>query len=123
LGERRRLGQNAWVSLEFDGRLSSMLCPTPPAKLTDSSGRPYFLWDSDLTLEDFRSRLADADPSVRAYYLAKLMRQAKPDDVFEFTTLAKVRDLWPGIRRHLGGTRPFWEWLLSRWGLIRDDAV
>jgi hypothetical protein len=35
-------------------------------------------------LEEFRERLRDPDPAVRAYYLGKLMRQAKPDDVFTF---------------------------------------
>jgi hypothetical protein len=31
---------------------------------------------------------------IRAYYLGKLMRQAKPDDVFTFVTLAKIRALF-----------------------------
>jgi hypothetical protein len=62
--------------------------------MVDAKGRPYFLWDEDITLEVFRSRLADPDPEVRAYYLGKLMRQAKPDDVFTFATLRDIRELF-----------------------------
>jgi hypothetical protein len=92
-----------------------MLNPTPPDRLTDAQGRPYFLWDSDLTLEEFRRRLAGSDLEVRAYYAGKLMRQAKPDDVFTFLSAADMRALWPHLERYLGRTRPFWRWLLERW--------
>jgi hypothetical protein len=54
----------------------SLLAPTPPDRLVDAKDRPYFLWDEDLTIDVFRSRLRDSDPEVRAYYLGKLMRQA-----------------------------------------------
>ena len=57
----------------------------------------------------------DPDPVVRAYFVAKLMRQAKPDDVFRFVTLGTIRALWPTRARHLGRTQPFWSWLLETW--------
>ena len=88
---------------------------TSPEVLTDSQGRPYFLWDCDLTLTEFEERLRDPDPVVQAYFIAKLMRQAKPDDVFRFVTLAKIRTLWPTLVPHLGHARPFWSWLLETW--------
>jgi hypothetical protein len=40
---------------------------TPPERLTDARDRPYFLWDCELTLDEFRKALADPDPEVRAY--------------------------------------------------------
>jgi hypothetical protein len=83
--------------------------------LVDAKGRPYFLWDCDLSLEQFRARLTDADPDVRAYLIAKLMRQAKPDDVFSFVTLAEIRALWARVEPQLGQTRAFWSWLLDLW--------
>jgi hypothetical protein len=51
-----------------------VLNPTPPVGLTDDQGRPYFLWDCDLTLEQFERGLHD--PELRAYLVRKLMRQA-----------------------------------------------
>ncbi len=38
-----------------------MLCPTPPESLVDREGRPYFLWDCELTLEEFKKRLTHPD--------------------------------------------------------------
>ena len=60
-------------------------------------------------------RVRDSDPEVRAYYLGKLMRQAKPDDVFTFVTLAEVTALFPLVTRYLGRRRDFWTWLLGCW--------
>jgi hypothetical protein len=92
-----------------------VLNPTPREALTDERGRPYFLWDCDLTLEQFERGLDDPDPEVRAYLVGKLMRQAKPDDVFLFVTPRTIRDLWPRLLRYLGRTREFWTWLFETW--------
>lgn len=43
------------------------------------------------------------------------MRQAKPDDVFQFVSRATIRELWPSVQRYLGKTRNFWSWLLASW--------
>ncbi|MBL8113345.1 MAG: hypothetical protein JNK60_10700 [Acidobacteria bacterium] len=68
-----------------------------------------------MTLDEFERQLVDPDPEVRAYFTGKLMRQAKPDDVFTFVKLATIRELWPSLERYLGDKRPFWTWLLERW--------
>jgi hypothetical protein len=93
----------------------SYLYPTPPHLLVDPQGRPYFLWDMDMSLDVFRERLVDPDPDVRAYFIGKLMRQAKPDDVFTFVTPKAIRDNWSKVERHLGQTREFWVWLFATW--------
>ncbi|MBI4881182.1 MAG: hypothetical protein HY812_16220 [Planctomycetes bacterium] len=94
--------------------------PTPPEKMTDSQGRPYFLWDVDLTLDEFRALLREGDRVKRAYLVGKTMRQAKPDDVFQFVTLEEIRDLWTDVEPYLGNTRAFWSWLLEVW---KDDRA
>jgi hypothetical protein len=83
--------------------------------MTDRQGRPYFLWDCDMTLDELRARLADPDPEIRAYLIGKIMRQAKPDDVFTFVSPRTIRELWPQIERHLGSQRDFWTWLFKTW--------
>jgi hypothetical protein len=93
----------------------SALAPTPAERIVDDKGRPYFLWDDDLTLEDFRARLCDSDPAVRAYFIGKLMRQAKPDDVFSFVSLKQVEDHLELVKPYLGRKREFWLWVLERW--------
>ena len=98
----------------------SILCPTPPEHLLDAHARPYFLWDCDMTLERFEELLRDGEDEVRAHLVAKLMRQAKPDDVFTFVSLGEIRELWPNLAHRLGRTRDFWTWLLTQWGVATD---
>jgi hypothetical protein len=88
---------------------------TPQDRLTDAQGRPYFLWVCDLTLAQFRQTLDGSDPEVRAYLIGKLMRQARPDDVFQFVRPGEIRELWPRLSRYLGRTREFWTWLFDTW--------
>lgn len=92
-----------------------MLNFTPRARLLDPQGRPYFLWDSDTTLERYVQLLRHPDPEVRAYMIGTTMRQAKPDDVFQFIRLNEIEALWPQILPYLGKTREFWTWLLGEW--------
>lgn len=94
----------------------AMLFPTPRDKMLDQAGRPYFLWDCDMTLEEFMRRLREENEEGRAYLIGKLMRQAKPDDVFTFVTVPEIVVLWPKLRRYLGRQHPFWLWLLGYWG-------
>ena len=112
------VGQAAIRSERDDrGILNRMagLAPTPADRLLDAQGRPYFLWDEDTRVEEFRERLRDPDPAVRAYYVGKLMRQAKPDDVFTFVTLREIEEQLPAVEPYLGRSRPFWLWILERW--------
>lgn len=107
----------------YTRRVVSALNPTQAKDLVDDEGRPYFLWDVDMTLRAFRDALTQGDPEGRAYLLGKLMRQAKPDDVFQFVSRADLEAAWPKLERHLGTTRSMWRWLLDRWSESdrRDD--
>jgi hypothetical protein len=95
---------------------SSFLCPTPPERLVDSAGRPYFLWDTEnIDLSGLRDRLADRDAAVRAYWMAKVLRQAKPDDALNLMSWGDIDASWPDIQPHLGRSRAFWGWFLQAW--------
>ena len=98
----------------------SVLNPTPRELLVDREGRPYFLWDMNLTLDQFEETMESGGREARAYLLGKLMRQAKPDDVFSFVTLDEIRRQFPDVRRYLGRSLAFWEWLLGIW---KDDSA
>ena len=91
-----------------------MLNMTPPERMVDARGRPYFLWDQSTTLEEFKELLQDREPEVRAYMMGKLMRQARPDDVFQFVTLSCIREHFSGLKRYLGDKLEFWTWLLDK---------
>lgn len=96
----------------------SVLNPTPPGLLVDPQGRPYFLWDMDTTLAQFVQMLRTPDREVKAYLVGKLMRQAKPDDVFTFVKVDEIRELWPDVQPYLGRMRAFWHWLMAAWGIV-----
>lgn len=89
---------------------------TPPDKLVDASGQPYFVWDRRMTLEEFRTGLAHADVSVRARFLGRVMRDARPDDALQFATPAEMAAAWSDVAPFLGAKREFWRWLLETWG-------
>jgi hypothetical protein len=89
-------------------------------KMVDAQGRPYFLWDVDMTLARFEELLRDPNSDTRAAAIGKLMRQARPDDVFTFVSVAEIRAEWTRIEGHLGKTREFWQWLLAKW---REQGV
>jgi hypothetical protein len=116
---RNRLPNRAPVSPLCYAR--NMLNPTPADLLVDQQGRPYFLWDCEMTLDQLKAGLVGSDPEVRAYLLGKIMRQAKPDDVLQLVSMATIRELWPGLERYLGDSRELWKWMLERWeGPPRD---
>ena len=116
-----RLTSSTAARLVYDEGMS-ILNPTPPEKLVDAQGRPYFLWDCEMNLQQFRHLLEAGTLAERAYLVGKLMRQAKPDDVFTFVRLADIAELWPTLRGYLGTTRPFWTWILNRWGVDTGDG-
>ena len=90
-----------------------MLNPTPPEQLIDSQGRPTFLWDCDLTMEELQERLDSPDIEVRGYWMGTVMRQARPDDALTLIPAKRMRAEWSSLERYLGQTRPFWSWYLS----------
>lgn len=98
--------------------MSSVLNPTPRDVMLDAQGRPYFLWDVDLTLEQFEQQLRHPERATRLYWLGKLMRQAKPDDVLTFASVDQLAKAWPEVERTLGKSRAFWHWLLRTWKAI-----
>ena len=67
-----------------------------------------------VTLDELRHYLDSDDLDERAYWVGKVMRQAKPDDALVLVRPADMRGLWPRLERFLGTTKPFWAWLLPR---------
>lgn len=90
-----------------------MLNPTPADRLCDAQGRPYFVWDVDLTLDQLREKLGD--PAEGDYWLATVLRQAKPDDAIVLVGLPVIAAAWERVAAGVGNSRAFWEWRVRRW--------
>ena len=90
-----------------------MLNPSPVDRLVDAQNRLYFM--PEMTLDHFQKGLLDSNPEAVAYLFAKLMRDARPDDVFSFASPQQIAAAWPQVEGYLGWKqRDFWDWLLTR---------
>jgi hypothetical protein len=83
--------------------------------LTRADERPYFLWDEDVWVAEFRRALAVAEPRDRARLTGKLMREARDTDVWSFVTPREIWAEFSSIRMYLGRRRRFWDYLLNAW--------
>lgn len=76
---------------------------------------PYFLWDEPMTVAELKRRLTSASEAERLRLLGKILREARDNDVWKFTTPREVKENWPKLSRHLGRRRAFWEFLFEAW--------
>ena len=88
--------------------------------LTRGELRPYFLWDEDVSIDEFRAALGGDDEHERLRLLGKMLREARDIDVWRFVTPnAVARDL-AAVDRRLGRRRDFWHFLIGGW---REDGI
>ena len=83
--------------------------------------RPYFLWDEDISVGELREALRNGSDYERVRLAAKMLREARDIDVWEFMTPAEVAEILPKLGRRLGRRAPFWRFLIDGWradGLI-----
>ena len=84
-------------------------------ELNNPAAIPYFLWDEPMTVAEFTQRLQTASLPEQKRLLAKLLREARDTDVWQFTTPQEVWQRWNELSPMLGRRRAFWEWLLTSW--------
>lgn len=88
--------------------------------------RPWFLWSVELSEDDFRARLRDPEPAVRAQWQGLLLREARWSEIWSYVRLGEVLSNWEHVDRHLGRKRAFWNWLIDGWrkdGLLDDSTT
>jgi hypothetical protein len=107
---------------EFAGSFSpaekSARMPDMTLELTN---RPDFLWDESLSREDLKKILAGENEEERLYYTAKILREARFEEVWDYLSPAVLASHWEKLRWRLGRRKRFWEFLYSTWhrhGLI-----
>jgi hypothetical protein len=96
--------------------------PSCSRALESDDAQPYFIWDQPITVRGLRARLGAEDPDERLQWTARVLRDARFDDVWRFLSVEDVVRLWPSVAPRLGRRRAFWTWILDRWradGLIR----
>lgn len=84
--------------------------------------RPYFLWDEDVSIGELHRVLAEPDGPRRDQLLAKMLREARDIDVWEFVRPVEVARVLDRLQRRLGRRQAFWRFLIDGWrshGLLR----
>jgi len=83
--------------------------------MTATDLRPYFLWDEDVSIAELRTALAGADSPRRDQLVAKMLREARDLDVWQFVRPTEVARLLERIRRRVGRRYGFWAFLIEGW--------
>ena len=81
----------------------------------DVTGRPDFLWDEPLTREGLNKLLAGGSDEDRVYYAAKILREARFEEVWEYLSPAFLAANWEKLRWRLGRKKGFWEFIYTTW--------
>ena len=90
--------------------------------LADPETRPWFLWDEDLSVRELRQILAAESDPRWLDLAAKVMREARDDQVWLFLPVDRVAARYRDLAPRLGRRRAFWDYILQAWrrhGLIR----
>ena len=88
--------------------------------LEQSDLRPYFLWDEDVSVAEFRAVVAAPDNHRRDQLVGKMLREARDIDVWRFVSPEEVARVLPRLGRRLWRRRRFWQFLIEGW---RDDGL
>ncbi len=83
---------------------------------------PYFMWDERLTAGEIRRLLATAPAARRIDLMAKVMRDARVEDVWQFISPADLVRHHDALFARLGWHKGMWEFLYNRWlghGLLK----
>ena len=83
--------------------------------LNARESRPYFLWDEDVSVGELRQVLRGGSEYERVRLVAKMLREARDIDVWEFMTPAEVAEILPKLGRRLGRRAAFWRFLIDGW--------
>ena len=83
--------------------------------LDDPETRPWFLWDEDMSVRELRQVLADEGHPRWLELAAKLLREARDDQVWLFLPVGRVAARYTELAPRLGRRRPFWDYLLAAW--------
>ncbi|MDA2930918.1 hypothetical protein MYX84_13405 [Acidobacteria bacterium AH-259-O06] len=83
--------------------------------LEEKHKRPYFLWDELLTVDELERFLRGENTEKRLLYIARILREARFEDVWKLISVEDVVRNWNQLQPWLGHKQAFWEFLLRKW--------
>lgn len=86
-----------------------------PIKQVETTPRPKFLWDYDVSATQIQEILHRSGWSdQRRWIVARLLTQARFDEIFRYLTVADIRQALPKLRLP-PKMRQRWEYAVQRW--------
>jgi hypothetical protein len=76
-----------------------------------AADKPDFLWDETLSRDQLKRLLANGNEEERFYYAAKILREARFEEVWEYLTPVFFGRYWDKLRTRLGRKKQFWRFL------------
>ncbi len=80
------------------------------------------MWDEPLSRDDLKKVLDSENEEESLYYAAKILREARFEEVWEYLSPTFLVSHWEKLRARLGRKKGFWEFFYTTWrahGLIR----
>ena len=81
---------------------------------SQSSSRPYFIWDYDLTDKQIGDILNGSNETEKIWILGRILESAKLEDVWRYTSYRQVREMFPKLKLK-EPMRKAWEHALQVW--------
>lgn len=72
-------------------------------------------WDRRVSATELEDILRDRSHPEHVAFLAQLLRESRPDEVWAYASPKTIAAEWPELAPRLGRRRAFWTWLLSEW--------
>lgn len=72
-------------------------------------------WDEEITETELKQLLSDPKNKTWARYAGKVLREKRPDCVWNYLEPADVAKHWSEITPYLGRRRALWKHIFSTW--------
>jgi len=89
--------------------------------IRSDTDKPDFLWDEPLSRDQLKQLMVSGSEEDRVYYAAKILREARFEEVWDYITPTFFGRQWDKLRTRLGRKKRFWQFLHDTWkshGLI-----
>ena len=91
---------------------------------SQSSSRPYFIWDYDLTDKQIGDILNGSNETEKIWILGRILESAKLEDVWRYTSYRQVREMFPKLDEIYWGAT-FWAdgFMVKSAGEMTDKVI
>lgn len=85
------------------------------SETVESTRRPYFFWDYDLTEEQVRDILRSGNEIEKAWVITRILEYARWEDIWHYLTVDDIRQNFEHLRFRWPQVRDLWAYALKVW--------